>query len=135
MTEAPEPGQLRLGAHTDYGSLTLLYQDETPGGLQVHRDGVWRDAPIVPGTFVVNIGDLMSRWTNDRWVSTLHRVQNPAQGRWDVPRLSIPYFHQPNYDAVIEAIPTCVAPGEQATYPPITSGDNLTYKTRSTLDG
>ena len=135
VTETAVPGQLRLGAHTDYGSLTVLYQDGTPGGLQVHRDGGWQDAPLVPGTFVVNIGDLMSRWTNDRWVSTLHRVQVPVQERWGVPRLSIPYFHQPNDDAVIEAIPTCVDVDNPPRYAPITSGENLTYKTESTFAG
>jgi isopenicillin N synthase-like dioxygenase len=135
LTQRPEPGQLRLGAHTDYGSLTLLYQDATPGGLQISRDGVWVDAPHVPGAFIVNIGDLMARWTNDRWVSTLHRVQNPADGRYEVPRLSIPFFHQPDYDALIEAIPTCTGPGNPPKYAPITSGENMTYKTLSTLDG
>jgi isopenicillin N synthase-like dioxygenase len=133
MTTPPAPGQLRLGAHTDYGSLTLLYQDGTPGGLQVFREGSWQDAPVVPGTFVVNIGDLMQRWTNDRWVSTLHRVQNPADGRHDTSRLSIPFFCQPNYDALIEAIPTCVGPDHPARYEPITSGENMAAKTQATL--
>ncbi|MCW2528595.1 MAG: efe 2 [Pseudonocardiales bacterium] len=133
LTAPPEPGQLRLGAHTDYGSLTLLYQDDTKGGLQVHHDSQWVDAPHVPGAFIVNIGDLMARWTNDRWVSTLHRVQNPIDSRYDVPRLSIPFFHQPDYDALIEAIPTCVDDEHPARYEPITSGQNLEQKTRSSL--
>lgn len=131
---APEPGQLRLGPHTDYGSLTLLYQDASPGGLQVHSGGHWVDAPHLPGSYIVNIGDLMARWTNDRWVSTLHRVSVPAGGHPSGSRLSIPFFHQPNYDAVIEAIPTCLVPGRAPKYPAITSGRNMEDKTRSSFD-
>lgn len=125
----PEPGQLRLGAHTDYGSLTLLHQDDAAGGLQVFKDGEWHDVAAIPGTFIVNIGDLMARWTNDRWVSTLHRVQNPPLHDPASRRISIPFFCQPNYDALIEALPTCVSPENPAKYPPITSGRNMTEKT------
>ncbi len=75
----PLPGQLRAGAHTDYGSLTILKPDNAPGGLQVqNKDGAWIDVPTLPGTFIVNLGDLMAEWTNDRWVSTLHRVDQSA---------------------------------------------------------
>ena len=74
----PEPGQLRASAHSDYGSLTILKTEDRPGGLQVlGKAGDWHDVPHMPGCFVVNIGDMMARWTNDRWVSTLHRVVNP----------------------------------------------------------
>lgn len=129
----PPPGRLRLGAHTDYGSLTLVHQDDTPGGLQVRLHGRWTEVPHVPGAYVVNLGDLMARWTSDRWVSTLHRVAVPDTG-WPAPaRLSVPYFQQPNYDAVIEAIPTCVGPGHAARYPPITSGQHMEAKTRSSF--
>ena len=78
---APSPGQLRAGAHSDYGSLTILNTEDRPGGLQVfNAAGHWVDVPIIEGTFVINIGDLMARWTNDAWVSTLHRVINPPAG-------------------------------------------------------
>lgn len=128
----PEPGTTRLGQHTDYGSVTILYRNENPSGLQVMQDGEWRHVPDIPGTFVVNIGDLMARWTNDRWVSTMHRVANPPQVALGQRRLSIPFFHQPDADALIEAIPTCVG-ADGATYDPITSGDNYLLKTtRST---
>jgi len=75
----PEPGQLRAGAHSDYGSLTILLADAAPGGLEIRSpDGQWVAVPNLPGAFIVNIGDLMARWTNDRWISTLHRVVNPS---------------------------------------------------------
>ena len=74
----PAPGQLRASAHTDYGGFTILSGEDVPGGLQVRtRDDRWVDVPTSPTTFVVNIGDLLMRWTNDRWLSNLHRVVNP----------------------------------------------------------
>ena len=123
----PEPGQLRAGAHSDYGTLTILLAEDRPGGLQVaNASGGWVDVPIVPGCFIVNIGDLMARWTNDRWVSTLHRVGNPPADQYARSRRqSVVYFHNPNYDALITAIPTCVPPGAEPIYEPITSGDHL----------
>jgi isopenicillin N synthase-like dioxygenase len=101
--------------------------EDKPGGLQVSsRDGGWVDVPVIPGCFIVNIGDLMARWTNDRWVSTLHRVVNPPQEAYSRSRRqSIVYFHNPNYDARVEAIETCTEPGESPRYEPITSGDYL----------
>jgi isopenicillin N synthase-like dioxygenase len=123
QVEPPLPGQLRRGAHTDWGSLTVLFQDGSPGGLEIlGQAGEWEAVPAVPGTFVVNIGDLLAMWTNDRWRSTVHRVVNPSRADADRPRVSIPYFHQPNFDAVIECIPSCVAPGEVARHAPTTSG-------------
>ncbi|CAN5522303.1 2-oxoglutarate and iron-dependent oxygenase domain-containing protein [soil metagenome] len=121
---APVEGQLRRGPHSDFGSLTVLYQDDAPGSLQVwNRRGEWEDVPHLPGTFVVNLGDLMARWTNDRWVSTRHRVVNPPPHLADTDRISMPFFHTPDYDAVVSCIPTCLAPGEVPRYEPITSGD------------
>lgn len=77
---APKPGQFRAGPHSDYGSLTILKTEDKPGGLQAYnKAGVWVDVPVMPGCFVVNLGELMARWTNDRWVSTLHRVVNPPE--------------------------------------------------------
>ncbi|MEM7341715.1 MAG: 2-oxoglutarate and iron-dependent oxygenase domain-containing protein [Actinomycetota bacterium] len=128
--EPPLPGQLRAGAHSDYGSLTIVRQEDRPGGLQVMaKSGEWTDVPVVPDGFVVNIGDLMAEWTNDRWVSTLHRVINPPRDRADdADRVSLVFFHQPNYDAMIECLPTVLEPGEQAKYEPISSGDHLYQK-------
>jgi len=125
LESEPLPGQLRAGAHTDFGSLTLLLTDEAPGGLQVesHIHG-WTNVPYVANSFVVNIGDLMARWTNNRWVSTLHRVVTPEVGP-NTRRLSAAFFHQPNHDALIETLPSCLAEGETDQYEPVKSGDYM----------
>lgn len=113
--------EIGAGAHTDYGSLTLLMTDGEPG-LQVKpRDGDWTDVPHVNGAFVVNIGDCLMRWTNDIYVSTPHRVLPPARRR-----RSIAFFLDPNPDSVIEALPGTGDP----KYPPVTGADYL----RSRLD-
>lgn len=103
QTSTPAPGQLRRGPHTDWGVLTILHQDDI-GGLQVHQDGHgWRDVPFVPGSFIINIGDMMAFWTGGQWVSTLHRVLNPDAGQSNT-RLSIPYFYLPNHDAPVRPL-------------------------------
>ncbi len=131
----PEPGQLRAGAHTDYGSLTILLQEQAPGGLEVQGvDGAWHAMPAMPDTFVVNLGDLMARWTNDRWRSTLHRVVNPPRdAKGSTRRQSMAFFHQPNWDAEITCIPTCLTAGERPKYGPVFSGPHLASKFRSTV--
>jgi isopenicillin N synthase-like dioxygenase len=135
MIEDPLPGQLRAGEHSDYGSLTILMQEEAPGGLEVKGlDGAWHRVPALAGSFVINIGDLMQRWTNDLWKSTLHRVTVPPLDlRANARRQSIAFFHQPNWDAQIACIETCLAPGERAKYPPVGSGEYLASKFRSTV--
>jgi isopenicillin N synthase-like dioxygenase len=115
----PAPGQLRAGAHTDYGGFTILSGEDVPGGLQVRtRDGRWVDVATTPTRFVVNIGDLLMRWTNDRWLSNMHRVVNPPDGVGR-PRLSIAFFSHPNYDVTIE----CLASQGPPRHPPVRSGD------------
>lgn len=130
----PAPGQLRVGAHSDYGSLTILKTEDKPGGLQVfNKAGEWVDVPTVPGCFIVNLGDLMARWTNDYWVSTLHRVVNPPMERAaGSRRQSLVFFHNPNYDAVIECIPSCRSEVGPAKYPATTSGEHLRSRFVST---
>ena len=124
MAKAPAAGQLRGGAHTDFGSMTFVYGHPSAAGLQVWTGSDWEDVPVVPGAFVVNIGDLMAQWTNDRWVSTLHRVANPPEQDWAKPRLSVAFFHQPNYDCVVENLDR----EHGAKYPPVTSGEHLRRK-------
>lgn len=130
LSTAPEPGQLRAGAHTDFGALTILAATEGRGGLEVRLpDGSWAAVQPGPGELAVNLGDMMARWTNERWASTLHRVANPpdlddALSR----RLSIGYFVHPNYDTTIECFPTCLEPGEVPRHPPITAGEHIAMK-------
>jgi isopenicillin N synthase-like dioxygenase len=131
----PKPGQLRAGAHTDYGSMTILLTDPDPGGLEIYTpEGQWFAVPSVAGAFIVNIGDLLARWTNDRWVSTLHRVVCPPRDeRGPQRRQSIAFFHQPNWDAEISCLPTCLGPEKKAKYAPVSSGAHLREKFRLTL--
>ena len=117
----PEPGQLRAGEHTDYGTLTILLAEDKPGGLQVRtRGGAWVDVRPPEGAFVINIGDMMMHWTNDRWISNLHRVANPPRDNALVPRLSLVFFQKPNYNAEIR----CLDRSQQAKYPPTTAGSH-----------
>lgn len=122
----PEPGQLRAGAHTDYGALTILLGQDRPGGLQVRTpDGTWIDARTGPHSFVINIGDLMMTWSNDTWRSTPHCVANPPPGAGDASRrLSFAYFCNPNDDLLIECLPTCCGPGRPARHAPIRAGEH-----------
>lgn len=128
---APLPGQLRAGAHSDLGMMTLLYSDNDVGGLEVMgRADRWVRVPVIAGAFTVNLGDLMMRWTNDRWRSTLHRVVNPPEAANNRSRrLSIGMFFIPNYDAVVAPIATR---GEAARYSPITVADYRTSRFAST---
>jgi isopenicillin N synthase-like dioxygenase len=124
LDSEPLPGEYRSGAHTDGGALTILHIDDTPDALQVKlRSGEWINVNRIPGTFVINIGDMMMRWTNDKWISNWHRVVNPpfVNGRSKA-RLSLVYFCSTNYDTVVECLPNCSGPGNPARYPPIVSG-------------
>jgi len=131
---APVPGQLRSSPHTDYGGFTILSGEDVPGGLQVRtRSDRWVDVATSPTTFVVNIGDLLMRWTNDRWLSNLHRVVNPPAGKGPTgARLSIAFFNHPNYDALIECLPS----QGPAKHPPVLSGEYRDVKyTKTGLTG
>ncbi|AYG59493.1 isopenicillin N synthase family dioxygenase [Rhizobium jaguaris] len=132
---APQPGQLRAGAHTDYGSLTILLPQPGSKGLEiVAPDGQWTPVPPVPGAFVINIGDLMALWTNDRWVSTVHRVVNPPPDEGGMQRRqSLAFFHQPNWFAEIACLLSCLPSGEEPKYPPVLSGPYLMGKFKSTV--
>jgi isopenicillin N synthase-like dioxygenase len=103
--------------HTDYGFITLLTQDRQ-GGLEVRRkDGTWLAAPPLDGTWVVNVADMLARWTNGRWQSTPHRVKNLSGGD----RYSCPYFFDMSMDSIVEVLPTCGTP----KHPPVRYGDYL----------
>jgi len=137
--DTPLPGQLRAGAHTDYGTLTILRQDAV-GGLEVlDSGGDWAGVESVPGAFVINIGDLMARWTNDQWHSTLHRVVDPPGAAADqvrtgrARRQSMPYFQNANWSAEIACLPTCLAPGEAPKYEPVLAGPHLMGKFRKSV--
>jgi isopenicillin N synthase-like dioxygenase len=115
-----------VAPHTDYGMITLLLQDPI-GGLELKkRDGEWVSAPFVPGTLVINIGDLFQRWTNDVYLSNQHRVIN----RTGKERYSVPMFFNLDYNSLVACLPTCQSPANPAKYAPIKSGDYLVGRFR-----
>ncbi|KAL1862776.1 hypothetical protein VTK73DRAFT_6650 [Phialemonium thermophilum] len=128
------PDQVRAGEHSDYGSITLLFQDSR-GGLQVKSpSGRFVDATPIEGTCVVNAGDLLARWSNDTIKSTIHRVVEPPHGDGDIypPRYSIAYFCNPNFQSYIEALPGTYGAKEQKKYEGITSGQYLMQRLAAT---
>jgi isopenicillin N synthase-like dioxygenase len=133
---APLPGQLRYGAHHDYGGLTILRQDEAPGGLEVcDADGTWHEVPPSPGGFVINVGDLMSRWTNGRWRSTLHRVVNPPRElTGSTQRLSMVTFYSPNEESEIACLPSCATSTNPPRWPPVKAGEYILAKIAKSMD-
>lgn len=119
--DRPEDVRIGAGEHRDTGAFTILMQDDT-GGLEVgHLEHEWVAAPPIRGTYVINIGDMMMRWTNGRFVSTLHRVVNRAT----TARYSMPYFANPDYESIIAPVPQLVEPGTKAAYPPIHFGQYM----------
>jgi isopenicillin N synthase-like dioxygenase len=128
---APDPvdGQQRMGAHTDYGIVTVLYADPVPGLQIVGPDGAWHDVVPEPGCLLINLGDLLARWTNDRWRSTIHRVVPPPRDNaGPTLRRSIAFFLDGNEDAVIECLPTCTSEDNPPRYGTITAGEHLLAK-------
>lgn len=120
MDQPPKPGQMRAGAHTDYGSLTILLADDAPGGLQLFLNEEWIPVKAPSNSFIINLGDLMQRWTNDKWVSTLHRVvPPPPDSNGSTRRQSMAFFHNINPDTLVECIDTCKDENNPPKYPPI----------------
>jgi isopenicillin N synthase-like dioxygenase len=124
LVEEPRPDQIRIGAHTDLGGFTVLSADPVSGGLQIQDlDGNWHDVDAPENSFVINLGDLMQAWTNDRWRATLHRVVNPRTPEQNVDRLSVAFFANPNPETVCECIPTCLDPGAEPIHAPFVAGE------------
>ncbi|MBB5915929.1 isopenicillin N synthase-like dioxygenase [Nocardia transvalensis] len=115
-----------MGEHTDYGIVTVLWADQVPGLQVLSADGRWHDVRPADGALLVNLGDLMARWTNDRWMSTLHRVRPPIVNGAIERRRSAAYFHDGNIDAVIETLPSCIGAG--SAYEPTTIADHIRAK-------
>jgi isopenicillin N synthase-like dioxygenase len=132
LKTVPKPGQIRAGAHSDYGTLTLLFQDDV-GGLEVQTaTGDWISAPSIPGAILINTGDLTERWSNNVFRSTKHRVALPQPEKAGRDRYSIAFFCQPDSDAEIACLPTCQSSDNPPLYPPITSGEYLLSRLQAT---
>ncbi|OCL05437.1 Clavaminate synthase-like protein [Glonium stellatum] len=132
-TRSSFKNRLRAGAHTDYGTLTLLFNDNS-GGLQVrHADGQYIDAPPIPGCAIINVGDLLARWFNDILRSTEHRVIEPASKldeNGNIPemlpaRYAIAWFGHPNRDALVEPLEQCCTPENPKKYGPVYAGKHV----------
>lgn len=124
----PCPGQFRASPHTDYGTFTLLTAGANPDGLQVmKKGGDWLDVVIPPDCLTVNVGDMLCRWTNDRWRSTRHRVV-VKEGELGNRRQSVAFFHNPNPDAMVQTLPSCVSDSQPDKYNDVKSGDYLMMK-------
>ena len=115
----PLPGQYRIGPHTDFGTVTVLDREPGSGGLPVWNaaDDAWQDAPFVPGAFTINTGDLLARWSGDRWTSNRHRVLPPPADAPSESLVSLVYFHETNHDTVVEALQPPI--GRPNSYPPV----------------
>ncbi len=114
----PEPGQFRIGPHTDFGTFTILDREPGKGGLQVWSpDDDWEDAPYHPDAFTINTGDLLARWSGDRWKSNRHRVLPPQAEAPDEDLVSLVYFYEADWDAVVESVQPPI--GRANEYPPV----------------
>jgi isopenicillin N synthase-like dioxygenase len=123
-----------MGEHTDFGIVTVLWADTEPGLQVLGRDERWHDVLPAPGALLVNLGDLMARWTNDRWMSTLHRVKPPIVDGRVRRRRSAAFFFDGNADAVITTIPSCVDDSASG-YEPITVDEHITAKLQGSRGG
>jgi isopenicillin N synthase-like dioxygenase len=124
----PDQGIYAAGAHSDYGMLTLLLTDLNRGLQILTKQGCWIDVTPIRGAFIVNLGDMLERWTNGLFRSTQHRVLTVG----DAERYSVPFFYEPNFDTVVQCLPVCCSEENPAKYPPITSGQFLLDKYKQT---
>ena len=118
---AEDEKQIGIGAHSDYECFTILCTDDVPALQVLNSAGAWIQAPPVPGAFIVNVGDLMARWTNNYFQSTIHRAINSSGKR----RYSIPFFFGVNSQEVVEVLPSCQSEENPPKYKPITAGDYI----------
>ena len=118
----PQPGQYRIGPHTDFGTVTILDREPGRGGLQVWTEqGGWEDAPYEPGAFTINTGDLLARWSGKRWKSNRHRVLPPHAEAPDEDLVSLVYFYEADHDALVESLQPPV--GRPNDYAPVVSAE------------
>ena len=121
--------QMGMGAHTDYGIVTVLWADPVPGLEILRADGSWLPVTPEPGALLINLGDLTARWSNDRWLSTMHRVVPPRDAAGAlVRRRSAAFFHDGNADAVISTLEPCRAADGSSSYDDVTVGEHLAQK-------
>ena len=133
----PAPGQMRTGAHTDFGAITILAMTQASGGLEVLMpDETWYPVTPKENELVVNLGDMMALWTNGLWKSTLHRVVNPKELHdKSSDRQAIGYFMHPDYDAIIDTIPTCINEQRPKVFAPISAGEHIAKKIKASHEG
>ena len=129
LQSQPSAGQLRAGSHTDYGTVTLVFQEKVEG-LEALVNGEWLTVPVVPGTVTVNVADLLSRWTNGIYRSPNHRVALPATdtGR---SRYSTVFFYNPNSQVTVRSMDSCCGDDRPRQFPPIEAGEFLRQRRTS----
>ncbi|MFL2001102.1 isopenicillin N synthase family dioxygenase [Microbacterium sp. A1-JK] len=117
-----------MGEHTDYGIVTILWADRVRGLQVLGSDGSWNDVAPADGALLINLGDVTARWTNERWMSTLHRVKPPVIDGTIERRRSVAFFHDGDVDALIETLPSCIDAQHPDLYDPVTVGDHIAAK-------
>ena len=120
----PGPGQFGIAPHSDSSFMTLLAQSALPGLAILSQSGRWIEPPVIPGSFVVNSGDMMKRWTNERFLSTPHRAINTTP---NADRYAIPFFFDCNIDHLMTCIPTCTGPANPPKYEPTSYSDYMAW--------
>ena len=133
LEKAPEPDQFPASPHTDYGTLTIISTNSETGLQVCTRSGQWIDVEPPPNSFIVNIGDLMMHLTNDKWISTLHRVITPPLDQAGKRRQSLVFFHNPNPCTLIKCLDCCCSPKNPPKYPPILAAEYLKAKSHRSL--
>lgn len=124
-----------MSEHTDFGLVTVLWADQVAGLQVLGTDQLWHDVAPADNALLVNLGDLTARLTNDRWMSTLHRVRPPIVDGTIMRRRSAAFFHDGNLDAVIAPLASCIEPGEERHYEPVTVADHIDAKLAGSRGG